>query len=309
MAPHPPTRLTNLTLDLGNTRDKYALFQGHTLLHAGVAGSEELAGPARAAGSAESAGPGGVAGSAESAGSASVAGSAISPGPGGFGASGAAEKRLDASSLGQILAQFQPTHALVSNTGPERQDLLEWLGQQLPLLTLNADTALPFANAYQTPQTLGRDRIALAAGALHRAPDQAVLAIDAGTCITLEFVDSEGVYQGGIIAPGIRMRLQAMHTFTARLPLVDWKGPGETAPLVGKSTRDCMLAGALTATAAEMDGLADRYRQENPGLLLLLTGGDASALAASMKNRIFAVPHLLMEGLNKILIYNVLERI
>jgi len=269
MPPPPPT---NLTLDLGNTRDKYAVFRGHTLLHAGIGGVEERADN------------------------------------GGLAPQELPEARLDRSSLGQILAQFQPAQVLLSNTGPERADLLEWLGQQLPMLTLQADTPLPFASAYQTPQTLGRDRIALAAGAWHRAPNQPVLAIDAGTCITLEFVDSAGVYQGGVIAPGIRMRLRAMHTFTARLPLVDWNGTGQEAPLVGKSTRECLLAGAVTASAAELDGLVDRYRQEYPGMLVLLTGGDGPALAASMKNRIFAVPHLLMEGLNKILIYNVLER-
>lgn len=263
---------TTLALDLGNTRDKYAVFQGYTLVHAGLAGSTEPAGMSRDT-------------AAEPSGT-----------------------RLDQSSLGQILAQFQPVQAIVSNTGPECEALLAWLGQQLPLLTLNADTPLPFANAYQTPQTLGRDRIALAAGASHRAPGQPVLAIDAGTCITLELVDASGVYQGGIIAPGVRMRLQAMHTFTARLPLVDWLDNGQEVPLSGKSTRDCMLAGAVTASAAELDGLVDRFRMENPGLVVMLTGGDGPALAASMKNRIFAVPHLLMEGLNKILIYNVLER-
>lgn len=245
-----------LALDFGNTRDKYAVFQGHVLLEAGAA--DEL--------------------------------------------------RFDPSSLGHILARFRPEQAVLSNTAGERHDLLSWLEKQVAVLPLHAATPLPFSSAYETPQTLGNDRIALAAGALHRAPEQAVLAIDAGTCLTLDLVDAQGVYQGGLIAPGVRMRLQAMHTFTARLPLVEWNGQAEEAPLIGRSTLDCLLAGAVTAAAAELDGLLDRYRQENPGLVALLTGGDGPALAASMKNRIFAVPHLLMEGLNKILIYNVLQR-
>jgi type III pantothenate kinase len=245
-----------LALDFGNTRDKYAVFQGQVLIEAGAA--EDL--------------------------------------------------RFDPSSLGHILTRFMPAQAVLSNTAGERQELVTWLENQVPLLPLQAATPLPFVHAYKTPQTLGNDRIALAAGALNRSPEQPVLAIDAGTCLTLDLVDAEGVYQGGLIAPGIRMRLQAMHTFTARLPLVEWEGQAEEAPLVGKSTRDCLLAGAVTATAAELDGLLDRYRQQYPGLVPLLTGGDGPALAASLKNRIFAVPHLLMEGLNKILIYNVLQR-
>jgi type III pantothenate kinase len=217
--------------------------------------------------------------------------------------------RFDSSFLRQILDDFSPEQALLSCTGEERTELTSWLTQQVPLITLDHHTPLPFLNAYATPETLGRDRLALAAGLSGRVETgKPALAIDAGTCITLDLLDQEGVYRGGIIAPGIAMRLRAMHTFTARLPLVDWNGHAEDVPLVGDSTRNSLLAGSVTATAAELDGLLMRYQDQFPALQAWITGGDGLALAASMKNQIFAAPHLLMEGLNKILIYNVLER-
>ncbi len=246
---------TRLTLDFGNSRDKYAIFRGLEIIEIGQP-----------------------------------------------------QERLDQSALAGIIEKHAPSEAILCNTGPERLTLSEWLGRQLRLLTLNAQTPLPFTNAYSTPETLGRDRLALAAGAWQRFSGQPVLAIDAGTCITLEIVNEKGIYLGGIIAPGIRMRLKAMHTFTARLPLVDWNGMPGDVPLIGDSTQACLLAGAVTAGSAELDGLIDRYQDQFPGLEVVLTGGDGPVLAASMKNRIFAVPHLLMEGLNKILTYNVLER-
>ena len=88
----------------------------------------------------------------------------------------------------------------------------------LPLLS--SETPLPIHLDYKTPQTLGPDRIAAACGAwsLHRG--EACLVIDAGTCITVDFVDGGGTYHGGAIMPGLRMNLQALHTFTAKLPLI-----------------------------------------------------------------------------------------
>ncbi len=216
------------------------------------------------------------------------------------------EARLDLAQLRSLLERERPREAILSNTGAERPDLLEWLSGQLRLLELSHLTPLPFKMDYATPESLGRDRIALAA-AICTEPLPA-LAIDAGTCITLELLDAHGQYRGGVISPGMNMRLQAMHTFTAKLPLLRWES-GMDRPLpLGNSTQNCMLAGAVIGAAAEFDGWIDRYREQFGALRVLISGGDAEVLAASMKNRIFAAPHLLMHGLNNILIYNALDR-
>lgn len=168
---------------------------------------------------------------------------------------------------------------------------------------LTAATPLPIKLDYKTPETLGADRVADACGAwgLHRG--EACLVIDAGTCITVDFVDAQGVYHGGAIMPGLRMNLQALHTFTAKLPLIDIEGV-EKAPVLGRSTEESILAGTLGATLLALAGYVALYREKAPGLRVLLTGGDAERLMASGAKGWEHVPHLTLIGLNEIMIYN-----
>ena len=123
------------------------------------------------------------------------------------------------------------------------------LGKHLPVLT--SDTLLPIKLDYKTPQTLGADRIADACGAWSLHPGEACLIIDAGTCITVDYLDAGGVYHGGAIMPGLNMNLQALHTLTAKLPLIDLKGVTK-APVLGRSTEESIVAGTLGATMLAM---------------------------------------------------------
>ncbi|MFT7589541.1 MAG: type III pantothenate kinase [Limisphaerales bacterium] len=221
-------------------------------------------------------------------------------------------ERLDLSGLRQICEEFKPEAAILSSTTEDRQELRDWLNKNLQFLLLTHETKVPFTNAYASPATLGRDRIALIAAARIHYPQGPVLVIDAGTCITYDLLDNQDVYHGGAIAPGIWMRLQAMHTFTAKLPLVSLQNHLEKSQdsmakvaLIGDSTVHSMQSGALHGAAAEIDGIIDRYRAEFEGLNILLTGGDHITLVSLLKNRIFATRDLVPEGLNKILAYNV----
>ena len=175
------------------------------------------------------------------------------------------------------------------------------LGKQLPVLT--SDTLLPIKLDYKTPQTLGADRIADACGAwsLHRG--EACLIIDAGTCITVDYLDAEGVYHGGAIMPGLNMNLQALHTFTAKLPLIDLKGVTK-APVLGRSTEESIVAGTLGATMLALAGYVALYKQKNPTLHVLLTGGDAERLTAAGASGWEFAPRLTLIGLNEIIIHN-----
>lgn len=214
------------------------------------------------------------------------------------------EERLSPETLEHLLKDLKPTAAILSSTAAERPELRRQLMDSLPFVHLTHETPVPFQNAYATPETLGRDRIAAIAGVRNHVADGAVLVVDAGTCVTYDLLDSSDVYHGGAIAPGIRLRLNAMHTFTARLPLVDWDA-SSTVELIGDSTENSLLSGAVLGTAAEIDSIAARYAERFENLHVLLTGGDAVALQACLKSRIFAVPNLVAEGLNKILIHNV----
>jgi len=171
---------------------------------------------------------------------------------------------------------------------------------RFPLSTLTADTPLPIQLDYKTPATLGPDRIAAACGAwaLHRGED--CLVIDAGTCITVDFLDHEGVYHGGAILPGLGMNLQALHTFTAKLPLISLEGVTK-APVLGRSTEECILAGTLGATMLALAGYVALYRQKCPALRVLLTGGDADRLTAAGAAGWEVQPHLTLIGLNEVI--------
>jgi type III pantothenate kinase len=160
-------------------------------------------------------------------------------------------------------------------------------------------------NAYATPHTLGADRLAAAVGAAHLRPGQDTLVVDAGTALKLDLVTADGTYHGGSIGPGLHMRLRALHTFTGRLPLLALPDADATIPLVGDSTTGGLLSGVVNGTVAEINGLLAAYRQQYPGLGVLLTGGDAAFLAARLPGRIFVVPELVLVGLHSILAYNV----
>ena len=170
-----------------------------------------------------------------------------------------------------------------------------------PVITFNWQTPIPIANLYGTPQTLGTDRLASAIGAWSLRPGSDLLIIDAGSCLTIDFVAAEGAYLGGNISPGLRMRLQAMHEHTARLPMVDSEG---SIPELGYDTETALRAGAVNGIRSEIDGYIHRFTAKYPDLLVFLTGGDEISLVECGKSRIFADPYLVARGLNHVLNYN-----
>lgn len=193
------------------------------------------------------------------------------------------------------------TRCIISAVGDPDEDVLAYLNQHYKTLQLSKDLDLPFKMGYASPETLGVDRIALVSAAVHQYPMQNVLVIDAGSCITLDFVDEYGTYHGGAIAPGVRMRYTAMNQGTANLPLLDPKMPGT---MIGDSTQNSMHVGASLGVIRELDGHIDAYRQQFSELTVILTGGDAHFLRDSIKNDIFAHSNFLLEGLNHLLEVN-----
>lgn len=175
-------------------------------------------------------------------------------------------------------------------------------GDPINFIELNEKTALPIQNTYRTPKTLGKDRIAAVVGATLVGPANSKLIIDAGTCITFEVLEENRIYLGGNISPGIQMRLQAMHHFTARLPDLS---TGVTESIVGYDTPSAMRNGAQWGTIREIEATIDHFGRQFDPLTVILTGGDANFLAEKMKRKIFVHQHLVLLGLNKILDYNV----
>ena len=159
----------------------------------------------------------------------------------------------------------------------------------------------PFKNQYTSPETLGADRIALAAAAVLHYPKQNSLIVDAGTCITYDMVTSKGAYVGGAISPGLLMRYQAMHYFTARLPELE---PSDFPDFIGDTTERSMHSGVINGLCHEIEGVIGQYETRYEHLTVILTGGDAQFLSNRLKKAIFAHSNFLLEGLNFLLEFN-----
>lgn len=193
-------------------------------------------------------------------------------------------------------------HCLIGSVTNQHRQASELLSAEFNTLVFAANTPIPLKNRYKSAMTLGSDRIAASVGSWSLYPKQNVLTIDAGTCIKYNFVNAENEYLGGAISPGIPMRLKAMHAFTEALPLVELTK--EYDKLVGQTTGESLLTGALIATACEADGMITRYLEQYKNLQVVITGGDADYLCKQLKNRFFASQTILLQGLNTILNFN-----
>ncbi|HZV68800.1 MAG TPA: type III pantothenate kinase [Saprospiraceae bacterium] len=192
-------------------------------------------------------------------------------------------------------------HAIISTTGKRIVDIARII---IPgkIIELTHEIPLPVQIIYSTPETLGRDRIAAACGAHALLPDKNCLVVDAGTCITTDLLLATGIYLGGNIAPGLFMRLKAMHEQTARLPLVDPEWP-ELA--FGDSTVHALQNGAGLGMVMEIEGHLNLARKAYGDVSIVITGGDAAFLASKLESRIFVEPELVTQGLFQILSFNV----
>ena len=172
----------------------------------------------------------------------------------------------------------------------------------IPTIYLNYKTAIPFTNLYKTPKTLGVDRVALIAASVTQFSKQNVLVIDAGTCITYDFVNSDAEYFGGSIAPGLHLRYKSLNDYTANLPLLS---PKYSEKMIGNSTENAIHAGVSNGVIAEINGVIEQFSNKYASLVVILTGGDAKFLSKRLKSGIFVDPNFLLHGLNYILEYNI----
>ncbi len=201
----------------------------------------------------------------------------------------------------ELIKKYGCDKAIISSVGTVKKSQIAKISSKIRLFELNSNTKVPFKNKYATPKTLGVDRLALITAAVSKFPQKNVLIIDAGTCITYDFVSLENCYFGGAISPGINMRYKSLNAFTKNLPFLELSNVHQ---LVGGSTEFCMHSGVINGVINEIDSFINQYREKNCDLTVVLTGGDTNFLANRLKNSIFANPNFLLEGLNTILTHN-----
>ena len=192
----------------------------------------------------------------------------------------------------------------ISSVVSRENEILEHISSEIDVLTLTSQTPLPIKLHYNTKETLGVDRIAGVCGAFDLFPGKDCLVIDIGTCITCDFLDKEGLYHGGVISPGLDIRLKGMHQYTGKLPLIEMKEISGDISIVGKSTFDCMKSGAYNGILMELSGFIDHFSEKYQGINIIMTGGDSYRFESLINRPIFVVPKLVLQGLNCILNYN-----
>ena len=238
-----------LTIDVGNTRIKAAVFEQNTLLEVFIFTKEELL-----------------------------------------------------NQIDFILNRFQKIKKLVvAAVGNIEKELFLSLKDKVEIEFITHESKFPFTNLYKTPTTLGIDRMVLATGAVIQFPNQNRLVIDAGTCITYDFIDENDNYLGGAISPGIRLRYESLHQQTAKLPSLFKTNPDS---FIGNSTSESIHSGVINGVTLEIDGFIELYKVQYAKFIIILTGGDAEFLAMRLKNTIFANSNFLLESLNQTFQYN-----
>lgn len=166
---------------------------------------------------------------------------------------------------------------------------------------INRECKFPFNNLYKTPETLGIDRMVLAAGAVFKYPKKNRLVIDAGTCITYDFIDENDNYLGGAISPGLQLRYKSLHQHTSKLPMLSLQMPKTT---IGNATTEAIHSGIVNGVVHEINGFIKSFEKNNANFIIILTGGDTIFLANQLKNTIFANSNFLLESLNQTFQYN-----
>ena len=168
-------------------------------------------------------------------------------------------------------------------------------------LLIDSSTPIPIKNNYSTPKTLGMDRLCAAIGAKSLFPTNPVLSIDIGTCIKYEFIDLDGIYEGGTISPGLRMRFASLNSYTSKLPALE---PDKVVGPIGKSTNEALRLGVQQGMLFEIEAMIDTMKTLHPNLKTIGTGGDLSFFVNELKTHIFADLLLVLRGINEIYLHN-----
>jgi type III pantothenate kinase len=193
-----------------------------------------------------------------------------------------------------LISTYRPDKSILSSVIDHNLAIESLLENHTRFHKLSHLTKLSFTTPVGKPETIGADRLALAAAAVHFYPAKHNLVIGMGSCITYNFINKYHEFLGGGISPGVEMRLKSLNYYTAKLPLIK---ADSNVPLIGYDTATNILSGVILGMAKEMDGFIDAYSEKFGNFNVLLTGGDLVHLASHLKREIFADPDLIFKGL------------
>jgi type III pantothenate kinase len=207
-------------------------------------------------------------------------------------------KELSCEKLGKKLSKYKIDKAIISSVRNTPEYIIDLLTVNIPKVhILSYKSILPFRIEYDTPETLGTDRIAALAGAFNLFPGSEILVIDSGTAITFDFLSGD-IFKGGNISPGLTMRFKALNKFTGKLPLVI---PSSDYSFPGRNTSDAITAGVITGITYEINEYIRTFKKTHIDCKILLTGGDSGYLKDKINYQLIYVPDIVIDGLNHIL--------
>ena len=193
-----------------------------------------------------------------------------------------------------LIAQYKPGKSILSSVINHDVAIETLLASKTKFHKLTYATKLNFSSPVGKPETIGADRLALVAAAVHFYPGKNNLVIGLGSCITYNFVNHLAHFLGGSISPGMDMRFRSMHEYTAKLPLVqaEWN-----IPLIGYDTKTNLQSGVIMGMTNEIEGFIGKYNERYGNFNVVLTGGNSAYFASQLKNKIFADSNFLFKGL------------
>jgi type III pantothenate kinase len=199
----------------------------------------------------------------------------------------------------QLLQQYNPGKSILSSVIDHNPAIEVMLAARTKFHKLSHLTRVNFTMPVGKPETVGADRLALCAAAVHFFPGRNNLVIGMGSCITYNFINQYHEFIGGSISPGMEMRFRAMQVFTAKLPFVhpDPMTTGWNFPLIGYDTKTNLQSGVISGISFEMAGFIDVYSARYDNFNVVLTGGDTAYFAGQLKKKIFADRNFLFKGL------------
>lgn len=203
---------------------------------------------------------------------------------------------LKFDTLSQVTDTYRDVPIMISSVKGLDSSILELKTVKI----LTHESPMPIKLDYSTPETLGPDRIAVAVGAYEMFPQQDNLIIDLGTCMTIDLVDKSGVFRGGIISPGLKMRMSSMAQFTDKLPDISSEWQNLDSKELGKSTKECLYSGSFWGIVHEINGVLRTLSKDFTSLNTIITGGDAHFFESKLKAHIFAGSKIVQKGLYRI---------
>ncbi|MBS1730559.1 MAG: type III pantothenate kinase [Bacteroidetes bacterium] len=197
-------------------------------------------------------------------------------------------------SFQKVLDKYTPQKTILSSVVNHEKSIETLLAEKSQFHKLSHESKLPFTIPIAKKETVGADRLALMSAARTIYPGMHTLVISFGSCITYNFMNASGVFLGGAISPGMEMRFKAMHTFTAKLPLIN---ANPIFPLIGYDTRTNLLSGVMLGIRGEINYQVELYEERYSNFNAVLTGGDMRYFASHLKKKIFADPQFIYKGL------------